>query len=73
MELKVLQKSLNSIVNHGDEVSILKRAAKHVPSFPSAVVQCGHCPHGAHVGTCDQEVSYSTGKGLFVEPCGCNQ
>lgn len=77
-ELKVLQKGLNAIVNHGDEVKILKRATKNVLTRTRTLGEgfgvkvCNYCHHTHPLGVCHVEVTYPAGFGVFREPCGCN-
>ena len=58
-ELSVLQKGLNAILNHGDELKILKKVASKI-SPPMNVltysVSCEKCYHGLHNTPCEEQV-----------------
>jgi len=72
IELKLLQKALNAVLNRADEVEILKRASKAPMPEPVRVILCD-CGHVAHLGTCDVQVEWTAGFGVVKEPCGCTK
>lgn len=69
-----IQKKLNAVLNHGDEVKILAHAAKTMKprEIPAICVHCGHRHNGELY--CDELVVVERLGGInFKEPCGCNK
>lgn len=72
IELKLLQKALNAVLNRADEVQILKRAAKAPVPLAIRVITCT-CGHIVHFGACQEQVEWNDDFGVFKEPCGCTK